>query len=82
MEGPGYDWHFRHAVILRQGCCYAGGLNKFALGKRRVALLGDETASAKAVEYEKDSMVIDLGFKGDRTQNVLVGIIQGELERV
>jgi hypothetical protein len=80
MEGPGYDWHFRHAVILRQGCCYAGGLNKFAPGKRRVALLGDETASAKAVEYEKDSMVIDLGFKGDRTQNVLWRIIQGELK--
>ena len=46
----------------------------------RVALLGDETASAKAAEYGKNAVVFDFGFKGDRTQNVIWRLMQGQLE--
>jgi beta-glucosidase len=70
MEGPGYDWHFRHALILRQGRIYAAGIEKFRHGAKRVVLLGDETASEKASEWP-DAQVFDMGFKGDRTENVL-----------
>ena len=78
MEGPGYDWHFRHAVILRQGRIYASGMEKFTPGKRRVVLLGDESAGAAAANYP-DAQVFDMGFKGDRTQNVIWRVIQGEI---
>ena len=78
MEGPGYDWHFRHAVILRQGRIYASGMEKFTPGKRRVVLLGDESAGAAAANYP-DAQVFDMGFKGDRTQNVIWRVIQGTL---
>ena len=78
MEGPGYDWHFRHAVLLRQGKVYAHGLEKFKPGKRRVVLLGDESASAAAKDYA-DAQVFDMGFAGDKTQNVLWRVIQGTL---
>ena len=78
MEGPGYDWHFRHAVILRQGRVYSSGLETFKRGKRRVILLGDESASAAAAKYP-DWQVFDMGFKGDRTQNVIWRIQQGAL---
>ena len=78
MEGPGYDWHFRHAVILRQGRIYEAGLEPLSPGKRRVVLLGDETASEAASSYP-DAQVFDMGFKGDRTQNVIWRIIQGTL---
>ena len=79
MHGPGYDWHFRHAVILRQGRVYGSGLEKFEDGKRRVVLLGDETASAAAADYA-DAQVFDFGFKGDRIENVLWRVQQGELK--
>ena len=78
MEGPGYDWHFRHAILLRQGKVYASGLEKFEAGKRRVVLLGDESASAAAKDYA-DSQVFDMGFAGDKTQNVLWRLTQGAL---
>ena len=76
MEGPGYDWHFKLAVQLRQGKVYKSGMEKLPVGRRRVALLGDETASAKAANYTKD-VVFDFGFKGDKTQNVIWRISQG-----
>ena len=78
MEGPGYDWHFRHAVILRQGKVYASGLEKFKPGRRRVVLLGDESASAAAAGYP-EAQVFDMGFRGDRTQNVIWRVVQGAL---
>ena len=78
MEGPGYDWHFRHAVILRQGMVYRDGIERFSPGKRRVVLLGDETASAQASAYA-GAQVFDMGFKGDRTQNVLWRLSQRPL---
>ena len=86
MHGPGYDWHFRHAIILRQGLVYAeklenpevsGGLDTTAK-RTRVMLLGDETASALKDMY-KDSIVFDMGFKGDMIENVLWRVIEGEL---
>ena len=79
MQGPGYDWHFKLAVILRQGRIYGSGMAKFRPGKKRVVLLGDETASALAAEYGKEWQVFDMGFPGDRTQNVMWRVIQGTL---
>lgn len=79
MRGPGYDWHFRHAVILRQGKVFESGLEQFKSGKKRVVLLGDETASTHASEYDDNWQVFDFGFKGDKIQNVLWRIMQGEL---
>ena len=38
-------------------------LEKFEAGKRRVVLLGDETASAAAADYA-DAQVFDFGFAG------------------
>lgn len=70
MKGPGYDWHFRHASILRQERIYGSGLEQLEKNVKRVILLGDETASAKAAEWA-GAQVFDMGFKGDRTQNVL-----------
>jgi hypothetical protein len=49
-------------------------------GDMRVALLGDETASAKAAQFGKDTVVFDFGFKGDKTQNVIWRLLQGQLE--
>ena len=79
MKGPGYDWHFRHAIILRQGLVYASGLEKFKKGVKRVVLLGDETASARASEFDDGWQVFDFGFKGDKIENVLWRVQQGEL---
>ena len=79
MEGPGYDWHFKLAVMLRQGRVYAAGMEKLKAGKKRVILLGDESASALAAGYGKDWQVFDMGFPGDRTQNVMWRVIQGTL---
>ena len=79
MEGPGYDWHFRLALALRQGRIYADGNARFAKGKRRVVLLGDETASALASGYGGDCQVFDMGFAGDRVENALWRVIQGTL---
>ena len=79
MEGPGYDWHFKLAVMLRQGRVYASGMEKLKSGKQRVILLGDETASALAADYGKDWQVFDMGFAGDKVQNVLWRVIQGTL---
>lgn len=78
MKGPGYDWHFRHAVILRQGEVFRAGIEKFRPGARRVVLLGDETASAKAGDFP-GAQVFDMGFKGDRTENVLWRLSQKPL---
>lgn len=78
-RGPGYDWHFRHAVSLRQGKVYERGLQRFRAGKKRVVLLGDETASALAPEYAKGYQVFDMGFAGDRIENVLWRVIQAGL---
>lgn len=79
MQGPGYDWHFKHAIILRQGRVYGDGLEKFAAGKKRVVLIGDETASAQASGFGDGWQVFDFGFKGDKIQNVLWRVIEGEL---
>jgi hypothetical protein len=79
MEGPGYDWHFKLAVMLRQGRVFAARMEKFKAGKKRVILLGDETASALAKDYGSDWQVFDMGFPGDRTQNVMWRVIQGTL---
>ena len=70
MEGPGYDWHFRHAVILRQSVIFRDGIEKFRAGAKRVVLFGDEFASAKAADYA-GAQIFDMGFKGDKTQNML-----------
>lgn len=85
MKGPGYDWHFRHAVILRQGLVYEAKIENFEVGgkvqdasKRRVLLLGDESATALAKNYPEDQ-VFDMGFAGDRIENVLWRVQQGEL---
>ena len=78
-KGPGYDWHFRHAVILRQGCCVPAGYDRLPPGKR-VILLGDETASALKSEYGKEWCVLDFGFAGDRVENVLWRVIEGEIK--
>lgn len=78
-HGPGYDWHFRHALILRQGRCAAAGYEKLPEG-RRVILMGDETASALKSEYGEGWCAIDLGFPGDRIENVLWRVVEGELE--
>ena len=80
MEGPGYDWHFKLAVQLRQGKVYEAGIEKMPKGDMRVALLGDETASARAAEFGKNTVVFDFGFKGDKTQNVIWRLMQGQLE--
>ena len=79
MQGPGYDWHFRHAIILRTGRCLPVGYEKLPKGKKRVVLLGDETASAKAAEFGDEWCAIDMGFRGDRIENVLWRVIEGEL---
>ena len=79
MQGPGYDWHFRHAIILRFGRCLPVGYERLPKGKKRVVLLGDETASAKASEYGDEWCKIDMGFKGDRIENVLWRVIEGAL---
>jgi hypothetical protein len=79
MKGPGYDWHFRHAVILRQGKVYDRKLQRFSAGKKRVVLLGDETASALAAEFGRDWQIFDMGFAGDKIENVLWRVIQNEL---
>ena len=79
MDGPGYDWHFRLAVTLRQGRIFAASAEKFKPGRRRVVLLGDETASALSKEFGEDCQVFDMGFPGDRTQNVMWRVIQGTL---
>ncbi len=79
MQGPGYDWHFKLAVMLRQGRVYAAGMEKFKPGKKRVILLGDETASALASEYGDDWQVFDMGFPGDKVQNAMWRVIQGTL---
>lgn len=79
MHGPGYDWHFRHAIILRKGRCLPVGYEKLPVGKKRVVLLGDESASAKAPEYGSEWCVLDFGFKGDRIENVLWRVVEGEL---
>ena len=52
---------------------------KMPPGDRKVVLLGDETVSAYASEYSKDK-IFDLGFKGDKIQNVLWRVIEGELD--
>ena len=78
MQGPGYDWHFRHAVILRQGRIYAEYPSKFSPDKKRVVLLGDETALRHASEYRGEA-VFDMSFAGDRVENVIWRVIQGEL---
>jgi len=78
MHGPGYDWHFRHAILMRQGRVYGSGMEKYPSAKRRVVLLGDESASALADAF-KDAQTFDLGFKGDRIQNVLWRVQQGTL---
>lgn len=80
MHGPGYDWHFRHAIILRQGRCLQDGYEKLLDGKKRVVLLGDETATACAAKFDDSWCAIDLGFKGDRIENVLWRVIEGELQ--
>ena len=78
-HGPGYDWHFRHALILRKGRCLPVGYEKLPKGKKRVVLLGDETASARASAYGDDWCVLDFGFEGDRIENVLWRVVEGEL---
>ena len=78
-RGPGYDWHFRHAILLRQGRCVPAGYDSLPPG-RRVLLLGDETASALKEGYGEGWCAIDLGFAGDRVENVLWRVIEGELE--
>ena len=80
MQGPGYDWHFKHAIILRQGRVYGDGLEPFEKGKKRVVLIGDETAGAYASEFRDGWQVFDFGFKGDKIQNVLWRVIEGELK--
>ena len=77
MAGPGYDWHFKLAVQLRQGRVYEHGIESFKAGRKRVILLGDETASALAAEYGADWQVFDMGFPGDKVQNVLWRVMQG-----
>ena len=79
MHGPGYDWHFRHAIILRTGRCLQVGYEKLPEGKKCVVLLGDETASARAADFGDEWCSIDMGFKGDRIENVLWRVIEGEL---
>jgi hypothetical protein len=78
-EGPGYDWHFLHARKLRQALMTKLNYEKMPPGDRKVVLLGDETVSAYASEYSKDK-IFDLGFKGDKIQNVLWRVIEGELD--
>ena len=78
-KGPGYDWHFRHAIILRQGRCVPAGYDRLPPGKR-VILLGDETASELKSDYGKEWCVLDFGFAGDRVENVLWRVIEGEIE--
>lgn len=78
MQGPGYDWHFRHAIILRQGCIYAKYPQQRPASPR-IVLLGDETASALASDYEKKGKVFDFGFAGDRIENVLWRVVEGAL---
>ena len=77
-RGPGYDWHFRHAIILRRGLCVPAGVDRMPAG-RRVVLLGDETASALKSEYGEGWCALDFGFPGDRIENVLWRVIEGEL---
>lgn len=79
MEGPGYDWHFRHAILKRQGEIYRAGIQKLKSGVQRVVLIGDETASALKTRYP-GAQVFDMGFKGDKTQNVLWRITQRPFE--
>ena len=79
MQGPGYDWHFKLAVMLRQGRVYASGMEKLKPGKKRVILLGDETASAHAADYSTEWQVFDMGFAGDKVQNAMWRVIQGTL---
>lgn len=79
MQGPGYDWHFRHAIILRQGVVFESHLEKFKKDKRRVVLLGDESAAAQAEKFGPEWQVFDMGFKGDKLENVMWRVIQGAL---
>ena len=44
-----------------------------------VMSVGDETASAAAADFV-DAQVFDFGFKGDRIENVLCRVRQGELK--
>lgn len=78
MKGPGYDWHFRHATTLRQGQILSSGIEKYKKDAKRVILLGDETASDKASRWT-DAQVFDMGFKGDKTQNVIWRLSQRPL---
>jgi len=51
MQGPGYDWHFRHAIILRQGKVYEARMERFKPGKKRVVLLGDERLRSEGDQF-------------------------------
>ena len=79
MQGPGYDWHFRHAVILRQGRLYRDRIQPYPGSGRRVVLLGDESASAWRAKCAAQDVVFDFGFPGDRVENVLWRVREGEL---
>ena len=55
------------------------GYDRLPPGKR-VILLGDETASELKSDYGKEWCVLDFGFAGDRVENVLWRVIEGEIE--
>ena len=79
-RGDGYDWHFRHALILRWGRCLPVGYERIPKGKtKRVVLLGDETASAESAAFGDEWFVVDMGFRGDRIENVLWRVVEGAL---
>ena len=54
-------------------------LEKFKKDKRRVVLLGDESAAAQAEKFGSEWQVFDMGFKGDKLENVMWRVIQGAL---